>query len=53
MVAALTMWFGGVDEIYDARERELQPKKWKHLWKLPATGTLDPDRRGRFEAIAH
>jgi putative endonuclease len=39
----LLVWYEVHDDLQEARQRELQLKKWKRQWKLSTIETMNPD----------
>jgi putative endonuclease len=39
----LMVWYEVHDDLQEARQRELQLKKWKRQWKLSTIETMNPD----------
>ncbi|HXH51802.1 MAG TPA: GIY-YIG nuclease family protein [Sphingomicrobium sp.] len=39
----LLVWFEAHDDIQQARQRELQMKKWKRAWKLGTIEIMNPE----------
>jgi len=46
------VWYQAYDTIEEARQRELQMKEWKRVWKLREIEGLNPDWDDLFETIA-
>ena len=47
----LLVWFEAHDDIQQARQRELQMKKWKRLWKLSTIEAMNPDWRDLYPKL--
>jgi putative endonuclease len=47
----LLVWYEAYDEIQDARQRELQMKKWNRQWKLREIEEMNPDWDDLFESM--
>ena len=39
----LLVWYEAHDDLQEARQRELQLKKWKRQWKLSTIEAMHPD----------
>jgi putative endonuclease len=39
----LLVWYEAHDDLQDARQRELQVKKWKRQWKLSMIEAMNPE----------
>jgi putative endonuclease len=39
----MLVWYEAADDPHAARQRELQMKKWKRLWKLREIEQMNPD----------
>ncbi|HUE78525.1 MAG TPA: GIY-YIG nuclease family protein [Sphingomicrobium sp.] len=44
----LLVWYEAYDDLQQARQRELQMKKWKRLWKLSSIEAMNPEWRDLF-----
>jgi len=47
----LLVWYAVADDIQAARQRELQMKKWKRIWKLSEIEQMNPDWRDLYPAL--
>jgi len=47
----LLVWYAVADNIQAARQRELQMKKWKRIWKLSEIEQMNPDWRDLYPAL--
>ena len=47
----LLVWYEAFDDLQDARQRELQMKKWKRMWKLSTIEMLNPDWRDLYSTL--
>ncbi|MCB8828536.1 GIY-YIG nuclease family protein, partial [Escherichia coli] len=47
----LLVWFEAHDDIQDARQRELQLKKWKRDWKVDLIETANPTWKDLYETL--
>ncbi len=47
----LLVWFEAHADIQQARQRELQMKKWKRLWKLSTIEAINPEWRDLYPTI--
>ena len=47
----LLVWYAAYDDLQQARERELQMKKWKRLWKLSEIEQMNPDWADLYPAL--
>jgi putative endonuclease len=47
----LLVWFETFDDIQDARQRELQMKKWKRPWKIELIERENPEWNDLYETI--
>ena len=48
----LLVWYAVADNIQAARQRELQMKKWKRIWKLSEIEQMNPDWRDLYPTLA-
>jgi len=48
----LLVWYAVADDIQAARQRELQMKKWKRIWKLSEIEQMNPDWRDLYPTLA-
>ncbi len=48
----LLVWYEAYDDLQNARQRELQMKKWKRAWKLRVIEERNPDWRDLFDEIS-
>lgn len=48
----LLVWYEVHDDLQDARQRELQMKKWKRAWKVRLIRESNPDWRDLWLDIA-
>ncbi|MEA3028908.1 MAG: putative endonuclease [Sphingomonadales bacterium] len=47
----ILVWYEAHDDIQDARQRELQMKKWKRQWKLRVVEEMNPNWDDLFESL--
>ena len=47
----LLVWFAHLDELEEARRRELQMKEWRRAWKIEAIEKQNPHWRDLFEDL--
>ena len=47
----LLVWYEAHDDIENARQRELQMKKWNRQWKLREIEEMNPDWDDLFESL--
>ncbi|MBB3691514.1 GIY-YIG nuclease family protein [Sphingomonas sp. BK580] len=47
----LLVWYEAHDDIQDARQRELQLKKWKRAWKLDLIERSNPGWKDLYETL--
>jgi putative endonuclease len=48
----LLVWYEAHDELQQARQRELQMKKWKRLWKLSEIERINPDWNDLYPTLS-
>ncbi|WP_287976878.1 GIY-YIG nuclease family protein [Sphingomonas sp.] len=48
----LLVWFEAHDDIQDARQRELQLKKWKRAWKVEMIEQGNPMWKDLYETLS-
>jgi putative endonuclease len=47
----MLVWYEAHDDLQEARQRELQMKKWKRLWKLSTIEHMNPDWQDLYAGI--
>ena len=47
----LLVWFEAHDDLQDARQRELQMKKWKRAWKIELVERDNPQWKDLYETL--
>ena len=47
----LLVWYKAFDDIQQARQLELQMKKWKRVWKLSEIEALNPDWQDLYPTL--
>jgi len=46
------VWFEQHDDLQDARQREVQMKKWKRVWKIALIEQDNPQWRDLFDTLS-
>jgi putative endonuclease len=47
----LLVWYEAHDDLQDARQRELQIKKWKRAWKVALIEATNPQGKDLYETL--
>ena len=47
----ILVWYEAHGDLQNARQRELQMKKWNRLWKLRVIEEMNPDWNDLFESL--
>lgn len=47
----LLVWYEVYDDLQEARQRELQMKRWKRLWKLSTIEQMNPEWADLYPTI--
>ena len=47
----ILVWYEAHSDLQNARQRELQMKKWNRLWKLRVIEEMNPDWNDLFESL--
>jgi putative endonuclease len=47
----ILVWYEAYDDLQEARQRELQMKKWNRQWKLSTIERMNPDWNDLFESL--
>ena len=45
----LLVWYAAYEDLQEARQRELQMKKWKRQWKLSTIEQMNPEWRNLYD----